>query len=80
VSARASVWFVLVVVAVLLLFGRIAITPYRRRSVTTVQAAIWIIVVPIFIFCALHALPFKWRLTMEIPTSSNCQVERWSDG
>jgi hypothetical protein len=78
VSARASVWFLLMVVAVLLLFGWIAITPCRRRSVTAVQAAIWIIVVPILIFCALDSLPFKWPLTMELPTSSNSRLERWS--
>jgi hypothetical protein len=80
VSARASVWFFLMIVAVLLLFGWLAITPYRRRSVTAVQAIIWIVVTPILIFFALDALPFKWPLTMEIPTSSNSRLERGPDG
>jgi hypothetical protein len=80
VSARASVWFFLMIVAVLVLSGWLASTPYRRRSVTAVQAAIWIVVVPILIFSALDMLPFQWPLTMEIPTSFNSQLEHWRDG
>jgi hypothetical protein len=75
VSVRAGMWFFLMDIIIFLLFAGLATVPLWRRRVTAIQAAFWVIVVPLIILSALLALPFKWPVTMEMLTSNN-RLER----
>jgi hypothetical protein len=74
-SERVSTGVVFLTLAVFVLFGWIAFTPYRRRAATATQVAFWTIVIPILIFCLLNTLPLKMPITMENLTSSNNRLE-----
>jgi hypothetical protein len=75
VSVRAGMWFLLMDITVFLLFAGLATMPLWRRKVTAIQAAFWVVIVPLIILSALLALPFKWPVTMEMLTSNN-RLER----
>jgi hypothetical protein len=54
------------------LFAWLASAPYRRRTVSAGVAAFWIVIVPLVIYFALGvALPFDWRISLNLPTLSN---------
>jgi hypothetical protein len=71
VSVRAGMWFFLMDAIIFSLFAGFATVPLWRHRVTAVQAAFWVVIVPLIILCALLVLPFKWPVTMEMLTSSN---------
>jgi len=77
VSVRAGMWFLLMDITVFLLFAGLATMPLWRRKVTAIQAAFWVVIVPLIILSALLALPFKWPVTMEMLTSRET-LKNWS--